>query len=118
MKDRLEFFGLRRACIGNDATCPCQDGDACPYEGADAWPVPTPEPAPCPLCRCAKSGYSGLYNTACAGCRARDIARGPLFFAAKRATKGEDGYEAARDAYRDALAAAEVDHAAVMEWAR
>lgn len=26
-------------CIGNDPTCPCQDGDICHYEGPDAWPV-------------------------------------------------------------------------------
>jgi hypothetical protein len=33
-------LGVRRNCPGKDATCPCQDGDACHYEGPDAWPIP------------------------------------------------------------------------------
>lgn len=33
-------------CIGKDPLCPCQDGDACHYEGEDAWPVPAQAPAP------------------------------------------------------------------------
>lgn len=31
-------------CIGKDPLCPCQDGDACHYEGKDAWPVPQAQP--------------------------------------------------------------------------
>lgn len=35
-------------CIGNDPTCPCQDGDACHYrdaaDGTKGWPVPQAEP--------------------------------------------------------------------------
>ena len=30
-------------CIGNDQTCPCQDGDACHYKDSGktkAWPIP------------------------------------------------------------------------------
>lgn len=34
-------LGVRRNCPGKDATCPCQDGDACHYEGPNAWPIPT-----------------------------------------------------------------------------
>lgn len=33
-------LGVRRNCPGKDQTCPCQDGDACHYEGPDAWPLP------------------------------------------------------------------------------
>ena len=33
-------LGVRRNCPGNDASCPCHDGDCCHYEGADAWPIP------------------------------------------------------------------------------
>jgi hypothetical protein len=29
----------RRRCPYGDPTCPCQDGDACHYEGPDAWPA-------------------------------------------------------------------------------
>lgn len=25
-------------CIGNDPSCPCQDGDACHYREPNAWP--------------------------------------------------------------------------------
>ena len=35
-------------CIGNNPTCPCQDGDACHYrdaaDGTKGWPVPQAEP--------------------------------------------------------------------------
>lgn len=40
-----EYTGHGRApCIGNDPTCPCQDGDLChyiddPVTGTAAWPV-------------------------------------------------------------------------------
>lgn len=27
-------------CIGNDLSCPCQDGLLCHYKGDDAWPLP------------------------------------------------------------------------------
>lgn len=27
-------------CKYGDQSCPCQDGDACHYEGKDAWPPP------------------------------------------------------------------------------
>jgi hypothetical protein len=27
-------------CIGNDPSCPCQDGDMCHYRGPNAWPIP------------------------------------------------------------------------------
>lgn len=106
----------RRACIGKDKTCPCQDGDACHYEGADAWPIPESASPPCPLCRCARSGYSGLYNMHCAGCRARDIARGPVAFAARNAAPKDANFEAVMQAYRDALSAAGVLHSQVKEW--
>lgn len=79
---------------------------------------PTVEPAPCPHCRCALSGLHGIYDEACAGCRARHIAASPVFFNAKYAVPKDDGYEAARQAYRDALAAANVTHAEVTTWAR
>lgn len=39
-------------CVGNDPTCPCQDGDACHYRDADgikAWPAPQTERT----CTCA-----------------------------------------------------------------
>lgn len=26
-------------CIGNDPTCPCQDGDQCHYKGENPWPI-------------------------------------------------------------------------------
>lgn len=29
--------GTRKPCIGNDPTCPCQDGDMCHYRGPNAW---------------------------------------------------------------------------------
>ncbi|CAN5465722.1 hypothetical protein BH09PSE6_BH09PSE6_17890 [soil metagenome] len=28
-------------CIGEDPTCPCQDGDSCHYTGKNAWPLPS-----------------------------------------------------------------------------
>lgn len=28
-------------CVGDDPTCPCQDGDACHYRGDKAWPLPS-----------------------------------------------------------------------------
>lgn len=83
-------------------------------------PEPSPQqeaqPVPCPLCRCARSGYSGLFNTACAGCRARDIARGSVFWNAKHARPEHTGYEQSRQAYRDLLASNSVSHADVMHW--
>lgn len=33
-------LGVRRNCPGKDIACPCQDGDACHYEGPNAWPIP------------------------------------------------------------------------------
>ena len=30
----------RARCAHGDPTCPCADGDACHYEGPDAWPAP------------------------------------------------------------------------------
>lgn len=36
-------LGVRRNCPAKDASCPCQDGDACHYEGPDAWPLLQPQ---------------------------------------------------------------------------
>jgi len=36
---------LPTKCVGNDPTCPCQDGDACHYKGKDPWPIKS-KPAP------------------------------------------------------------------------
>lgn len=33
-------------CPHGDLTCPCQDGDSCHYEGADAMPCPNPPGPP------------------------------------------------------------------------
>lgn len=35
-----EEVAIRGKCIGNDATCPCQDGDMCHYRGPNPWPIP------------------------------------------------------------------------------
>jgi hypothetical protein len=40
-EQRARRYGLHEPCIGNDPTCPCQDGDCCHYGGPDAWPVPS-----------------------------------------------------------------------------
>lgn len=39
-KPTLLLTAPRPPCIGNDPSCPCQDGDLCHYRGPGAWPVP------------------------------------------------------------------------------
>lgn len=74
------------------------------------------QPPLCHYCRCAKSGMLGLYEQSCAGCRARDIASGSVFWNAKHARPEHAGYEQSRQAYRDLLAASGVSHAEVLSW--
>lgn len=51
--DSLPAVPQAEPCIGNDPTCPCQDGDACHYrdaaDGTKGWPVPQAEPKREPL---------------------------------------------------------------------
>lgn len=47
-------MGESGMCPHGDPTCPCPDGDACHYEGADAWICPNPV-----------LGIKGLTNAHC-----------------------------------------------------
>jgi hypothetical protein len=54
-------------CIGNDPTCPCQDGDACHYrdaaDGTKGWPVPQTEPKPAPASGDDLGVYKGMADS-------------------------------------------------------
>lgn len=57
----------REPCIGNNPTCPCQDGDACHYrdtETTKAWPVPQAERPP--TCRWSRADDdTDMWETTC-----------------------------------------------------
>lgn len=47
LKNRLDDgpkLPTKSQCIGQDPSCPCQDGDSCHYQGKNPWPIPGAKP--------------------------------------------------------------------------